>query len=526
MKIFKILASTIAVLVLVAAAGVAWLVASFDAARIKQEIATVVATQTGRTLTIAGDLSLGFWPDVAIRIGRTTLSERGSTQTFATLDNARVVVAVWPLLSKRVVVKQIELTGLKAGVIKRKDGTLNIADLAGDGKDQERKVGAGETALPAAPLALPTIDIAAIRLADVELTWHDEISGQRSRVAANLGLERIVGHAGSLKMGKLTGSLDIDRLDIDRYLWPQQPDGKAGGASAPGSEAEGKIDLAALKDLNLEGSIKIGQLKAAGLEASEIRLQLAASDGQLRVAPLAAQLYAGRLDGTLSVDADGNRFALRQTLTNVQIGPLLADLMHKDMLTGRGNIALDVTTQGASVAALQNALAGTAHITLADGAIKGINLGQRLREAQALLRGKSAGSFANDASQKTDFSELSASFRIANGVAHNDDLMARSPLLRLAGAGDIDIGNSRLDYLLQTSIVATATGQGGKDLASVRSITLPVRLTGPFDHPSWKLELAGIAEAATKAKIAEKKAEIRQKAESRLQDKLRGFLGR
>ena len=36
--------------------------------------------------------------------------------------------------------------------------------------------------------------------------------------------------------------------------------------------------------------------------------------------------------------------------------------------------------------------------------------------------------------QKTDFSEMSASFKIAGGVAQNDDLKAQSPFLRLGGA--------------------------------------------------------------------------------------------
>ena len=36
--------------------------------------------------------------------------------------------------------------------------------------------------------------------------------------------------------------------------------------------------------------------------------------------------------------------------------------------------------------------------------------------------------------EKTDFSELSASFQIADGVARNRDLELKSPLLRLTGA--------------------------------------------------------------------------------------------
>ncbi|MEI2679831.1 MAG: AsmA family protein [Burkholderiaceae bacterium] len=59
------------------------------------------------------------------------MSEPGGKEEFAALDSARVAVAVMPLLSKQVQVRRIEVTGLKATLVKKKDGTLNIADLLG-----------------------------------------------------------------------------------------------------------------------------------------------------------------------------------------------------------------------------------------------------------------------------------------------------------------------------------------------------------------------------------------------------------
>jgi AsmA protein len=256
---------------------------------------------------------------------------------------------------------------------------------------------------------------------------------------------------------------------------------------------------------------------------SDIRVQLDAKGGRLNIAPLSANLYDGRIEGALSVDANGNRFAAKQNLAGVRIGPLLNDLADQDVVEGRGNVALDVAAHGATVGALKKSLSGTAKLALADGAIKGIDIGQKLRELKSLLKSGKDVTVAGDAAQKTDFSDLSASFRIADGVARNDDLLARSPLLRLTGAGNIDIGNERLDYLLKTSVVATSTGQGGKDLDAVKGLTIPVRLSGPFDKPDWKIELAGLAGEAAKAKVEEKKEELRQKADDKLKGKLKGL---
>lgn len=650
MKILKTAALAVLILLVAAAGGIGWIVAGFDAPRLKRELAAAVEQRTGRTLRIEGDLALGFWPNLAVRLGAATLSEPGGAREFARIGGARVAVAVMPLFARRIEVREVTIDGLAATVIKRKDGTLNVADLLGAPAGGNEKVGAGGTVPPAAAPAID-IDIAAIHVANARLDWRDEaagsafsladldlssgpvrfaaghggiealaLAGKERKLAATLTLADVAGDARTLKIGRfaldadakmndaravaqlaspvaldldkrtvaltqlagrldlthpklpmktlalpLAGAasadlarqsaslridtklddgaikakldigrfaplalgfdLDIDALDLDKYLPPERKGTQDGGGAA-GQAPQAKIDLSALKGLDLKGTVSIGRLAAAKLTASDIRARIDARDGRLNVAPLSAKLYDGRLDGALAVDADGNRFAAKQTLAGVRIGPLLKDLADKDMLEGRGDVALDVAARGDTAAALRKSLAGTARVALADGAVKGINIGQKLRELRGMLKGGQDVGVASDATQKTDFSELAASFRIANGVARNDDLTAKSPLLRLAGAGDIDIGNERLDYLLKASVVATSKGQGGGELDSLKGLTVPVRLTGPFARPDWKIELAGLAGEAVKAKVEARKEELKQKAEDKLKDRLRGLLGK
>ena len=68
-----------------------------------------------------------------------------------------------------------------------------------------------------------------------------------------------------------------------------------------------------------------------------------------------------------------------------------------------------------------------------DGAVKGINLARTLRQAKAALSMKQDAVSRPTQAEKTDFSELSASARIADGVAHSDDLDIKSPFLRIGG---------------------------------------------------------------------------------------------
>lgn len=289
---------------------------------------------------------------------------------------------------------------------------------------------------------------------------------------------------------------EADRLDVDRYR-PQARTPAASPAGAKGAPAtETPLDFGFLRGLDASGDVRVGEFKAFGIRANGVRVAARAAQGRLDVAPLSAQLYGGNVKANATAQADGNRLGLNAELAGVAVGPLLKDAAALDLLEGRGEVRLALATAGPSVEAMRRALAGTASIRLTDGAVRGIDLAGRLRDARALLRAGGSQTHASQGTQKTDFSEISASFRIRDGVARNDDLDGKSPLLRLAGAGIADIGAGRLDYTLRVSVVATATGQGGRDLADLRGVTVPVRLTGPFEQPEWTIDWSEAARQA------------------------------
>src|SRR4029077_6676042 len=92
--------------------------------------------------------------------------------------------------------------------------------------------------------------------------------------------------------------------------------------------------------------------------------------------------------------------------------------------------------------------------------------------------------------QKTDFSELIATFTIKNGIAHNSDLDVKSPFVRIAGEGDVNIPEDSLNYVVKASVVSTMAGQGGKERGDVAGLTLPVRVYGPYSAIKYQLEFS------------------------------------
>jgi AsmA protein len=344
-----------------------------------------------------------------------------------------------------------------------------------------------------------------------------------SNIRAKLGLEGAASY---------NFDVEIDRLNIDRYF--PSASGSKGGANAGGGKkvanaADTPVDLSALKGLRARGRLRIGELQVQRVKLSRLATDVRIADGRAELGPQSASLYQGALAGALRLDANSRRVELKEKLSGVSIGPLVADLAQREVIQGRGDVALDLSAAGSSVNAMKRSLAGSARLVLRDGAVKGVNLGESLRKAQSLISSKSTQTLSADRAQQTDFSEMSASFVIRNGVAHNDDLSAKAPLFRVTGAGDIDIANERIDYRAKAAVVGSAEGQGGKELDQLRGLSVPVRIVGPFDALKYEIDYKSVAAEMAKSRVKEKLQErlgVKPGQGGALQDKLRGLLRR
>ena len=128
-KILKSLAIGFGAILLLIVALVAYLSLVFDPNQFKSQITQIVFEKKQRTLSIEGDIKLRFFPKVGVDLGKVSLSARNSTEIFAKLDNARVSLALMPLLRKQLVVDKIALRGLNLHFQRNEKGESNIDDL-------------------------------------------------------------------------------------------------------------------------------------------------------------------------------------------------------------------------------------------------------------------------------------------------------------------------------------------------------------------------------------------------------------
>ncbi|MFM9834938.1 MAG: AsmA family protein [Methylophilaceae bacterium] len=294
--------------------------------------------------------------------------------------------------------------------------------------------------------------------------------------------------------------VNIDKLDADRYIAKGDPKAKSSGDTP--------IDLSPLKKLNATGEAKIGWLKLANVKTENVRLGLKADGGIATLSPFAANLYQGSMEGTLKVDARATpNISFKQNMKGVSIGPLLVDAIHNDMLSGTGTVNVDVTTSGNSVGALKKGLNGSSSLNLADGALKGVDIAGSIRELKSKVNFLGKKDASADKTKKTDFSELTATFDIKNGVAHNEDLAMKAPVLRLAkgdSRGDINIGNETINYTAKPTVVKSLKGQGGAELDNLSGIPIPIKITGTFSDPKYGMDFSAIATGLAQSKLIDK----------------------
>jgi AsmA protein len=326
---------------------------------------------------------------------------------------------------------------------------------------------------------------------------------------------------GSVQLGavpRVAFDLKGEKLDLDSWLGQPAnaapatatsgaaaPSGAPAQTAAPAAKALStqEPDLTALKAVDLAGRLQLGSLRLKGLDLSAVDLQLALAGGQLTLKQFSAGVAGGQVtaSGVLDARQQPARYQVHKRVQGVDVRPLLQTLAQTDLLEGKGDLEVEAQGSGLSEQALRSRMQGKVSLRLSDGALHGINLAEMIREARATLTGKGADQVKEV--RKTDFSALTASFRIADGVARSDDIQLFAPALRVKGQGQTALVPETLDFLFLTSVVESSKGQGGKSVDELKDITIPVRIGGHWQAPSYRLD---VKELLSNNKLLEEKA--------------------
>ncbi|CEJ87813.1 AsmA family protein [Hyphomicrobium sp. GJ21] len=275
----------------------------------------------------------------------------------------------------------------------------------------------------------------------------------------------------------------------------QNPGAKVYGAVQRAGWSSEKLNLTLLNvaDGNIRASA--GKIHFKNMTLGRSSVAIAVKDAAMRADFNDVELYQGRGKGRVTLDGSTGsaNLAANVNLQGVSALPFLRDAANFEWLSGKANVALNLTANGQSQLQLVENLNGNAAFRFADGAVVGFNL-------PGALHGLANGDFSGlkkSPSEKTDFSALAASFTVVNGVAQNQDLQLLSPLLRVSGAGIIHMPERTVDYTVKPKLVASLVGQDGN--ATETGIEVPVRISGSWDRPSYRPDLKGVLSDPGKA---------------------------
>ncbi len=347
----------------------------------------------------------------------------------------------------------------------------------------------------------------------------DELVSEINAVVSSSKLDFRV-KATQLSDPKVAFDLAADRLDFNTIFPPVGAqaaapaavgDGGKPAEPAPKPPADpGKpkpvttLDLGFLDSVDIIGNIAIDEVKVRELEAKQFVAALRAVDGKLLITGLKADLYEGKLDGKITATSN-NALQADMSLNNVAIGPLLQGWAQENRLSGLGTVKVKVNAEGSTVPALKAGLMGTVQVRLRDGAIRGIDVGQTLREVRAVVRNMFSGQLPEvatefDTGRRTDFTSFSTDVEFNHGQGTVKNLSLIAPLLRVSQGtpASLDIVNNQLDLMINVRVANTLTGQDGKELADLRNVAIPIRISGPFNDLGYKVQWKEISNKAIK----------------------------
>lgn len=312
-----------------------------------------------------------------------------------------------------------------------------------------------------------------------------ELDGQANVTLGDIPKIRFDLHSANIDVDALLGSGKETASQTTTQTQANQS--KATTSTASNASAPQEPDLSALKTLDLQGAITIDKFKASGAKLQNVVAKFAVSKGIAKLNSFSANLYQGSVNASATLNANNSpaTYSVSKQVKGVQIQPLLVDVADNDILEGTGNITANLKGKGLLANEIQKNLEGKVDIAFNDGAVHGINVAQMIRKNYAKIKGKSIDD--KEGVQKTDFSSVTTTLNLAQGVVSTNNLSMQSPLLRIHGEGSANTLNQTLDFLIDTSIVGTLEGQGGKDIDDLKDITIPINISGPWAKPKYKL---------------------------------------
>lgn len=295
----------------------------------------------------------------------------------------------------------------------------------------------------------------------------------------------------------IEAALSAGKLDLKAYTADNSSAAASSGDTGSSGWSKEPIRLQGLDAVDADVTLTAAgiDLGVSALGKTDVTAKL--RDGLLTLNLREVRAFQGALSGTISLRG-GNTVAFDTNITarDVQLEPLLGQLLEMDRLSGTGTTHLALNGSGGSLNQIMTSLSGKGDVTFGNGAIKGIDLAAMMRNLKSAFGGFEGA---------TEFTSLDGTFSMEKGVLQNVDLSLISPLFKAAGKGSVDIGGQAMNY------VVTPT-----TLSKDAEFSVPVIITGPWNNLKFRPDLDKLLNLLLDGKL--KDNEDVQKAKQKLEN--------
>ncbi|MFC1883208.1 AsmA family protein [Thermodesulfobacteriota bacterium] len=306
--------------------------------------------------------------------------------------------------------------------------------------------------------------------------------------------------AGDFNKPDVNFNMNLDKIDVDRYL-PAKGDKKEAKAKKEkiSKTKTAKTDYGPLRKLVLNGDVQISEMKISGAKVQNVKLKVTGKNGIFHLDPLTMNLYDGNMKakGNMNVTQDTPRSIMDMHAEGIKIGPLLKDVLKKDIIEGTFKTDLNISMSGDNADAIKKTLNGKGEMLMKDGALIGIDLDAMIRNVKAAF----GAAERKESTARTDFSEIKSVFTITNGLFNTKDTTLTSPVLRVFAEGDANLVTEALDMRIEPKFVGTIKGQG--DTEKRKGIVVPIKVTGTFLDPKYTPDLEGTIKKGLKETLSD-----------------------
>jgi len=218
-------------------------------------------------------------------------------------------------------------------------------------------------------------------------------------------------------------------------------------------------------------------------------------DGTVQASINKFKLHGGTAQGKLTVDTRQREAVVAGTfaMAGVNSLALTKGVSGFDWLSGRADASIEIAGGGEALDDIAKTLTGKAHMTVASGAIEGLDLPMIVSDAKEGNLKK----WEREAGRSTPFDKLEANFVIEKGIASTEDLSLTGPNVAMSGEGRTDLVRGRLNYRLKTKVTAltpeqapTADAAKGEGKGEERAaLAVPLVIKGDWDKPEISPDL-------------------------------------